>query len=683
MPEPNYGQNADLAAERDAILALPPDQMQRALLAFSQRRSGVPEIPGGYRNAEFAADLPAPTGRFAANIVPETRTAAAKTADVSDGSGAGTEAGGSGSSTTTPPPGGGSTTTPASGSYSAAMRAIGAMPEPLRGLAEQGIINQQRLEQLGQREGETQQRVRTEQAGGEARLQRDFATAQRTAAEQNAPRAIPAFVPTKETAADMGTLFSLLAVAGQALGGRGKAGAMSAMASMTGMLNGYRQGRQDLYQKERQNFEAGLRQIQAQNQALQEAYRRAQEAARTDMESARAQLQTRLVELGAPLVSIATERAGIQGGNQMLQNMMTVTGQVMARKNALQARAAQAEAQLPNQQPIVVPGEREGTFVYARRDGTPILNPQGQPVQAPAPRGSTPGSNAVQFRYNAAIADAAASASTDIQNLLSMPGTATPPVLRSYITDENKGVTGQLTAYMGQSFTSTEERATQQIMAGLTRAVTNIQAAGRPGGVTRAALEDFARTAPQPGDSRINFYLFLAMMKQEMDLAITSIRNGGGTEEQIRTAQEARDRVYAAVPYSVSDITRIISDGRARVSDSRTTEILQRSNRLEQAQEQIGRVANSPEEAAANEAEAVERLRRRGGGGTTTAPAAPAAPAPTGGGAAAPQPPPPPAAAGATYNSLEEITAAWRAGTLTREQAFAIAQQRGFTARGR
>ena len=678
MAEPNYGRNADLAAERDAILALPPDQMQRALLAFSQRRSGVSEAPGGFREPTEAGEggaytqgLPPATGRFATNIVPETRTAAAKTADVSDGSGSNPEAGSSGGDTNARPP--------AAGSYSSAMRAIGVLPEPLRGLAEQGITNQQRLEQLGQREGETQQRVRTEQAGGEARLQRNFATAQRTAAEQNAPRAIPAFVPTQETAADMGTLFSLLAVAGQALGGRGKAGAMAAMASMTGMLNGYRQGRQDLYQKERQNFEAGLRQIQAQNQALQEAYRRAQDTARTDMESARAQLQTRLVELGAPLVSIATERAGIQGGNQMLQNMTTVTAQVMARKDALQARAAQAEAQLANQQPIVVPGEREGTFVYARRDGTPILNPQGQPVQAPAPRGSTPGSNAVQFRYNAAISDAAASAATDIQNLLSMPGTATPPVLRSYITDENKGVTGQLTAYMGQSFTSTEERATQQIMAGLTRAVTNIQAAGRPGGVTRAALEDFARTAPQPGDSRINFYLFLAMMKQEMDLAVTSIRNGGGTEEQIRTAQEARDRVYAAVPYSVSDITRIISDGRARVSDPRTTEILQRSNRLEQAQEQIGRVANSPEEAAANEAEAVERLRRRGGGGTTTAPVAPAAPAPTGGGAAAPQPP---AAPTATYNNLSELRAAVRAGTLTREQAFEIAQQRGFTARG-
>jgi hypothetical protein len=307
--------------------------MQRALLAFSQRRSGVPEIPGGYRNAEFAADLPAPTGRFAANIVPETRMAAAKTADVSDGSGSSPEAGSSGGDTTTRPP--------AAGSYSAAMRAIGAMPEPIRGLAEQGITNRQRLGELARQQGETEQGVRTAQARGEADAQRTFAQAQRTAAEQNAPRPIPAFVPTQETAADMGTLFSLLAVAGQALGGKGKAGAMSAMASMTGMLNGYRQGRQDLYQKERQNFEAGLRQIQAQNQALQDAYRRAQETARTDMESARSQLQIELTRLGAPLVSIAVERANLEGGNQQLQQIMQVTGQLMARTDAQKAREAQ------------------------------------------------------------------------------------------------------------------------------------------------------------------------------------------------------------------------------------------------------------------------------------------------------------------------------------------------------
>ena len=647
-----YGRNADLAAERDAILSLPPDQQQAALMAMSQRRSSVPAMPGGFREptadsegGAYTEGLPPASGVFAdVSRAFQPRNMAAVSGGVSEKRGEDTAAGGASSSS-----------------------------NPLSGLPAgmQSILSQQR--ELNRRAGENaagvagvEQRQRERIAEGERDSSRAYADTQRQLTQNldQRMRPIPEFVPTQETARDIGMLGSLLMLAGATLGGKGKQGALMAVQSMTGMMNGYRQGRMDLYQRERQNFETGVRQVQAQNQQLQQAFERAQRLAQTDMEAAQRNFRVEAVRLGANLPRLAGERAGLQGELQVLQSTAQMVSQIEQRKEAERVR-------LENATPLVVPGEREGTFVYVRRDGTPIRNPQGEPLQAPPPRGAGgTGSNAVQFRYNAAISDAAASAATDIQNLLSMPGTATPPVLRSYITDENKGVTGQLTAFMGQSFTSTEERATQQIMAGLTRAVTNIQAAGRPGGVTRAALEDFARTAPQPGDSRINFYLFLAMMKQEMDLAVTSIRNGGGTEEQIRTAQEARDRVYAAVPYSVSDITRIISDGRARVSDSRTTEILQRSNRLEQAQTEIGRVANSPEEAAANEAEAVERLRGRSGAGARPAPAAPA---PAGGGAAAPT---------GTYNSLAELQAAVRAGTLTREQAFAIAQQRGFTARG-
>jgi hypothetical protein len=323
MAEPNYGRNADLAAERDAILALPPDQMQRALLAFSQRRSGVPEIPGGYRNAEFAADLPAPTGRFAANIVPETRTAAAKTADVSDGSGSSPEAGSSGGDTTTRPPSGAGTTTP-SATLSPALQSIfGGM----RGRIEEDIG-------LTRQQGEIQQRQAGERATGARDAQRGLAAAERAAAEQFRSRPIPAFVPTQETAADMGTLFSLLAIAGQALGGKGKTGAMAAMAGMTGMLNGWRQGRQDLYQKERQNFEAGLRQIQAQNQALQEMYTRATRAAQTDMQGALAEAERRAIELGAPLAALAARRSGNQGLNTIDQSRAQVVSQLESRVQA-------------------------------------------------------------------------------------------------------------------------------------------------------------------------------------------------------------------------------------------------------------------------------------------------------------------------------------------------------------
>jgi hypothetical protein len=614
-----YGRNADLAAERDAILSLPPDQQQAALMAMSQRRSSVPAMPGGFREptadsegGAYTEGLPPASGVFAdvskAFQPRNMANMAALSGGVSEKRGEDTAAGGASSSS-----------------------------NPLSGLPAgmQSILSQQR--ELNRRAGENaagiagvEQRQRERIAEGERDSSRAYADTQRQLTQdfERRQRPIPEFIPTQETARDIGTLASLLMVAGATLGGKARGGALMAVQSMTGMMNGYRQGRQDLYQRERQNFETGVRQVQAQNQQLQEAFSRAQRLAQTDMEAAQRNFRLDAVRLGANLPRLAGERAGLQGELQVLQSTAQMVSQIEQRKEAERVR-------LENATPLVVPGEREGTFVYVRRDGTPILNPQGQPLQAPPPRGAGgTGSNAVQFRYNAAISDAAVSAATDIQNLMSLPATAAPPVLRDYITDPSKGIPRQLTAFMGQSFTSTEDRAMQQALAGLTRSITNIQAAGRPGGVTRASLDDFARTAPQPGDSRINYYLFFAMIRQEMDLAVTSIRNGGGTEEQLKNAMEARDRVYAAIPYSVADVTRIIANGRARISDPRTDQLLQRSNRLDQAENRIREIANSPEEAAANEAEAVEiivRGRRPTRSNTTT-------PAPTGGGTTAPVP---------------------------------------------
>ncbi len=543
MPEPDYGRNADLAAERDAILALPPDQMQQALLAFSQRRSGVPEIPGGYRNAEFAADLPAPTGRFAANIVPGGNAGA----DVSAKSGETTTPAATGAGFTTSPP--------ESGSYAAAMRAIGAMPEPIRGLAEQGITNRQRLDELAQQQGQTEQRVRTAQARGEADAQRTFAEAQRTAAEQNAPRPIPAFVPTQDTAADMGTLFSLLAVAGQALGGKGKTGAMAAMASMTGMLNGWRQGRQDLYEKERRNFDASLRQIQAQNQALQEAYRRAQETARTDMESARSQLQIELTRLGAPLVSIAAERAGLEGGSQQLQQLMQVTSQVMARKDALQARAEQAALQLANQQPIVVPGEREGTFVYARRDGTPILNPQGQPLQAPPPRsaGTAAGD---RFGFGDIVVGAANEAAASLRNLTSMGAEASTGLF------QGRNTTGLMTAPLGaltNALTSDEAQRYNVEIANFGKFLSQVQRGGRT--VPVSDIEASQRVfAVREGDSQHTVLTKFAAMRQQLERIIEVRIASPNTPEPLKEIlRQNLETIQDVVPFTVEDVNRFVN----------------------------------------------------------------------------------------------------------------------------
>jgi hypothetical protein len=205
---------------------------------------------------------------------------------------------------------------------------------------------------LARRQGEIEQSQRRTIAQGEADASRGFAESQRRSAQELERRLqpIPEFVATRETARDIGSLASLLMVAGAALGGKGKQGALMAVQSMTGMLAGYRQGRQDLYQRERQNFETGLRQVQAQNTQLQEAFTRAQRLAQTDMEAARQQFQVEAVRLGATLPNISAERAGLAQGQQILQQ----AGTALSQAEAARLRLTEAKAERDRQNQVIM-----------------------------------------------------------------------------------------------------------------------------------------------------------------------------------------------------------------------------------------------------------------------------------------------------------------------------------------
>jgi hypothetical protein len=153
-----------------------------------------------------------------------------------------------------------------------------------------------------------------------------------------------------------------------------------AVQSMTGMMNGYRQGRQDLYQRERQNFETGVRQVQAQNQQLQQAFERAQRLAQTDLDAAQRNFRLAAVELGADLPRLAGERANIEGTRQTLQTGMTLVGQIEQRKEAERVRLATATAQ--REATVAAQVAAENRRIEARREETSAANERNAGIRA-------------------------------------------------------------------------------------------------------------------------------------------------------------------------------------------------------------------------------------------------------------------------------------------------------------
>lgn len=119
-----------------------------------------------------------------------------------------------------------------------------------------------------------------------------------------------AFVPTKDTAKDIATLFSLTSIVGMAIGAGGKGSAFNVMSAMNGMMEGYQKGRVDLYKREKDVFEKNLKVLQGKVTLLQSELAEALQTYKTNRELGEQQAEIAFAKAGA---DIAAQKLKTQG----------------------------------------------------------------------------------------------------------------------------------------------------------------------------------------------------------------------------------------------------------------------------------------------------------------------------------------------------------------------------------
>jgi hypothetical protein len=122
----------------------------------------------------------------------------------------------------------------------------------------------------------------------------------------------PQFHPTQENVQSMATLFSLIGLVGTGMGGGGKMSAMNALVSMNGMLKGWQQGRKDLFEREKVEFDKNMARVKA---ILDDAYRDADRAYKTlayNREEAQALAGQSAAKLGGQVGKQILEKQGIE-----------------------------------------------------------------------------------------------------------------------------------------------------------------------------------------------------------------------------------------------------------------------------------------------------------------------------------------------------------------------------------
>jgi hypothetical protein len=121
----------------------------------------------------------------------------------------------------------------------------------------------------------------------------------------------PDFAPSEENKAALVGMFGLLGAIGAMGGGKSYGSALGAMNAMGGMLKGYQQGRKDLFEREKAEYDKHVQAVKSHNDEITKAYARAQNVAKTNLAKADADLKSTLRSMGADMEASKVEREGI------------------------------------------------------------------------------------------------------------------------------------------------------------------------------------------------------------------------------------------------------------------------------------------------------------------------------------------------------------------------------------
>jgi len=204
-----------------------------------------------------------------------------------------------------------------------------------------------------------------ETAEAQAKTTADYAKAvtedptRKLLGEKVKERADTTFVPTKETAADMGLLFTLTNIVGFMIGGKSKGNAQQAMSAMNGMLEGHQKGREDLYKKEKAIFEENSKALDKTIEALDRQFKEAMQIYAVDREAGMAKAQSAIAEHNATFLGDALKKNGLAYSADLLSKAVAQKNKIELSKQKLKDREEDIKRQERQHRENIALRERE------------------------------------------------------------------------------------------------------------------------------------------------------------------------------------------------------------------------------------------------------------------------------------------------------------------------------------
>ena len=350
-----------------------------------------------------------------------------------------------------------------------------------------------------------------------------------------------AFVPTKDNAQDIATIFSLTGLVGMALGGGAKQNAYAAMAAMNGMLDGYQKGRADLYKRERDMFDKNLKSLQTKVQTLQQELTEAIQLKQQDFKAGETAIEIAMAKAGADLLDTKRKRNGdvaaLETLNQTAKDVEKLIGmsndqfkQEEERKFRRQQLAQQERLRLAQ---MAQTAEMQRERLAARTDKVTQQQMMAQ--------------RAVNSLGGVASA---------LESLSELPVGTTTGMLPNLQTKD--GFLNYMRNNIGRKLSSAEVEMMNTVFTGIGRNLASIEASGAATGLTQLANQMQSGLYINAGvDDPYKVAIKLADIRRIATENIRpAIESGLMPEGQARTAEKLVKRIEEAIPFTTTEVIR-------------------------------------------------------------------------------------------------------------------------------
>ena len=443
-----------------------------------------------------------------------------------------------------------------------------------RGLTAADLIEQRTNKQLGL----LQDKKTLEEKTRKAEIDKDFAEKQRVLTEKQ-QKILDSehgyFSPSKETAKDIASIFSIMTFATMGAGTVGKYHGMNALASLTGAMKGYKEGRDDLYKKEMDSYNKSLAEFGKHQEALLKQVELSQKLLSTDKDAAMSAAQAAIAMDTGGMAALKLRQGDYKGTMTILRHRLDAIDKAKSDADKLKEKKREAEKREDF-------AERRINITLDRQDtkGELVTGPDGKMYRVVGNKleeieGAVPGMTKLGAPGKGAGISGTAAGQVErltqsmtqvsgaIKSLASLPVTTTSPTFLEK--NFNGSIFTAPLSVLNQKLSAESAQMLQTRMSGVARNLASLETGGAATGLVGLAQSIQDGVGIKSGAKLYVALDKLAEMRRIVDDSARAVyASSKYTEDQKNLVRQNVEIVHTAIPFTQDDITNALQAGEGK-----------------------------------------------------------------------------------------------------------------------